>query len=340
MFRKQTLFILGAGASAEVDLPIGDELARRISAMLDVHAGGVHNNVGETLLAELYNSHPLANRAYHRAAVAISDGVRLTRSIDDFLDRHSHDPLIQLVGKTAIVKSILDAEGKSAFALHPRSRATLDRLEKTWYVKFFRMLGTDLKVPDVRQIFDKVAFVVFNYDRCLEYFLFNALQQAYGTDANEAAAIISDLHLIHPYGVVADLQTAGGGVPYGYSSELNHGLFSKNIKIYTEQLAAGELLKDIHDEMLRAEQIIFLGFGFHEMNLILLSPDKKLPNIPVFGTLTNASDHNRDAIHTRLSTLFKPAPPRITPWSPIVLDNKVTCRFARQLRRVHYGSMM
>ena len=325
MFRKQTLFILGAGASAEVDLPVGDELARRISAMLDVHAGGTHNNVGETLLAELYNRHPLPNKGYHRAAVAISDGVRLTRSIDDFLDRHSHDPLIQLVGRTAIVKSILDAESKSAFSLHPRSRATLDMIEKTWYVKFFRMLGTDLKAQDVRQIFDKVAFVVFNYDRCLEYFLFNALQQVYGTSANEAASIISDLHLIHPYGVVAELQTAGGGVPFGYNGELNYGLFSKNINIYTEQLTNGEMLQDIHGEMLRAEQIIFLGFGFHEMNLVLLSPKTKLQNIPVFGTLTRASAHNREAIHTRLTQLFKPVPPRITPWSHIVLDNDVTC---------------
>jgi hypothetical protein len=27
----------------------------------------------------------------------------------------------------------------------------------------------------VREIFDNVAFIVFNYDRCIEHFLFHAL---------------------------------------------------------------------------------------------------------------------------------------------------------------------
>jgi len=325
MLRKKTLFILGAGASKEVGLPTGQELAKTISRMLDVHAGGIPNEIGEALLAQLYDGRPVPSRAYHPAAVAISDGVRLTKSIDDFLDRHSDNELIQIVGRAAIVKSILDAESKSVLALHPRSSATVDKLEMTWYVKFFRMLGADLTVSNVHQIFDNVAFIVFNYDRCLEYFLFNALQQVYCISLNEAAGILSDLHVIHPYGLVAELKMSGGGVPFGYNGDLNYLSFSKSVKIYTEQLSAGDVLQDIHHEMLRAEQIVFLGFGFHEQNLVLLSPAQTLPSIPVFGTATSVSDSNRDVIHDRLAKLFKPPAPRIKPYSPIVLDNTVTC---------------
>jgi hypothetical protein len=325
MLTKKTLFVIGAGASKEVGLPTGQELAKTISRMLDVHTGGVHNDKGEALLSQLYDKRPLPSGDYHRAAVAISDGVRLTRSIDDYLDRHASNELIQVVGKTAIVKSILEAEAESVLALHPRSSATLDKLDGTWFMRFFRVLGTDRKVEKVRDVFVNVSFIVFNYDRCLEYFLFNALQQVYGISANEAASIVEDIHIIHPYGIVAPPPLRDGRVPFGYTGDLDYVGFSSGVRIYTEQLAAGEPIDSVHGEMIAAKQIVFLGFGFHETNLALLSPPSLLSSMPVFGTATNMSDNNREVIHNRLARMFKPAPPRIKPYSPIVLDNKVTC---------------
>jgi hypothetical protein len=107
MFKRKTLFILGAGASAEVDLPVGTQLAKIIASMLDVRRGGPENMTGEMLLGQLYDRYPLPKNGYHRAAMLISDGVRLASSIDDFLDRHTGNEEVQRVGKAAIVKSIL-----------------------------------------------------------------------------------------------------------------------------------------------------------------------------------------------------------------------------------------
>jgi hypothetical protein len=107
MFKCKTLFILGAGASAEVDLPVGTQLAKIIASMLDVRRGGPENMTGEMLLGQLYDRYPLPKNGYHRAAMLISDGVRLASSIDDFLDRHTGNEEVQRVGKAAIVKSIL-----------------------------------------------------------------------------------------------------------------------------------------------------------------------------------------------------------------------------------------
>jgi hypothetical protein len=45
-----------------------------------------------------------------------------------------------------------------------------------------------------------VSFIVFNYDRCLEQFLFHALQKLYGLESQEAFAMLTDLRIIHPYG--------------------------------------------------------------------------------------------------------------------------------------------
>jgi hypothetical protein len=47
---------------------------------------------------------------YRKAAQRIREGIVLADSIDDFLDQNSHDRFINLYGKAAIVKSILEAE--------------------------------------------------------------------------------------------------------------------------------------------------------------------------------------------------------------------------------------
>jgi hypothetical protein len=40
MFKRRTLFVLGAGASAEVDFPLGSQLAKAIGNKLDIRFEG------------------------------------------------------------------------------------------------------------------------------------------------------------------------------------------------------------------------------------------------------------------------------------------------------------
>jgi hypothetical protein len=40
MFNRRTLFIIGAGASKEINLPTGIELATKIAQMLDIREEG------------------------------------------------------------------------------------------------------------------------------------------------------------------------------------------------------------------------------------------------------------------------------------------------------------
>src|SRR5271169_6402519 len=133
MFKKRTLFVLGAGASAELKLPIGGELAKKIASLLTVDPQSPQNPDGERLLGQLYDRYPLPHNGYHRAAQAISEGVAFANSIDDFLDRHSADENIQRVGKAAIVRAILTAERESRLFRTLRSRSTLAEIDSTWY---------------------------------------------------------------------------------------------------------------------------------------------------------------------------------------------------------------
>jgi hypothetical protein len=168
------------------------------------------------------------------------------------------------------------------------------------------MLGARVNVSNARQIFDNVAFVIFNYDRCLEHFLVNALQLVYGMGQNEAAATLLDCHIIHPYGVIADLPFEGTGIPFGADDKYEYDCFppSDGVKIFTEQIAAGEMLQQLHAELIQAEQIVFLGFGYLDENITLLRPAKKMNLKPVFGTAAGMSESSIDAIKYKLAQFF------------------------------------
>jgi hypothetical protein len=313
MFKRKTLFILGAGASAEVGLPVGTKLAKSIASLLNVPNRLERDNPGQRLLAQLYDKYPISHDGYGRAAQSICRGVELTNSIDDYLDRHTEDELIKRVGKAAIVKAIIDAE-RECDLNHGRMQT---KIENTWFVKFFRMLGAEVNVSNVRQIFDSVAFIIFNYDRCLEFFLRNGLQLVYGISDADAASIVADCHIYHPYGVVADLPMPEAGivgVPFGGgpSSGHDYATLSAAIKIFTEQMAAAELLSQIHDEMFRAEQIVFLGFGYHDPNMTILTPAKKLPQKVIFGTAKDMSEISIDRIRKQISGMFSGCFPELT----------------------------
>ena len=329
MFRRKTLFILGAGASQEAGLPIGTKLAECISELLEGNSlGGPPDprHPGHQLLSLLYDKFSLPDNGYDRAAQLISRGVRFAKSIDDFLDGHSDKEPVQRVGKAAIVRSILDAESQSLFRRYPfDSRDMSNELDKTWYMKFFRILASDIKAQNVREIFDNIAFIIFNYDRCLEYFLENALQLRYNISREEAQSIIDNLNIIHPYGLVADLPRRAHGIPFGATGTVDYVGLSDNVKTYTEQQTAGDVLNAIAEAMFKAEQIAFLGFGYHEQNLDLLTPPKELRTKPVYGTAKDWSDNDRDEIQGRLERMFQTPPPKLIPKSAVVIDTKVTC---------------
>src|SRR5205814_1111454 len=130
----------------------------------------------------LRRAHPNDFNACLQAAVRIREGLTLSSSIDDFLDIHNANPHIKAVGKAAIVTAVLDAEKHSGLRTDPtkiHSKINFPAIENTWFVKFMRMLGRGVPPANVRSIFDDIAFIVFNYDRCIEQFLTKALQHLY-----------------------------------------------------------------------------------------------------------------------------------------------------------------
>jgi hypothetical protein len=183
MFKRQTLFVLGAGSSVEVGLPTGKDMAMAIGKKMDIRFEGFTQPTGEgdfQLFAQLTNSLRDHANEFQQAAWVIRDGIRFSQSIDDFLDQHRGNAYVNFYGKAAIAKTILEAEQKSKLYFNRfegQEMFDVSAIANTWFVKFMHMLGRGVPKENVREILDNVAFIVFNYDRCMEFFLTNALSR-------------------------------------------------------------------------------------------------------------------------------------------------------------------
>ena len=204
----------------------------------------------------------------------------------------------------------------------------LAALEGTWFIKFVRMLGRGIPLEKVETIFDDVAFIVFNYDRCIEHFLYVAIQQLYAIDHNKTAKVLSKLCIIHPYGVVAELPfKASDGVAFGglgENYEAPYLTLSNRIRTYTEQIEDPAELNAIREQVSAAKKIVFLGFAFHDQNLKLLQPEKEMRGKPIFGTAVGMSNSDISVVGAQLLIFFDEVG-RHTMSNKMLLENTHKC---------------
>jgi hypothetical protein len=149
MFRRRTLFIVGAGASIEAGLPVGARLAEGIGDMLRVKRHEITSEVlnfnDREIFKQLERVHGKSIQTYVQAARKIHEGVLLSNSIDDFLNIHSKDEAVTTLGKAAIVRAILAAEHHSKLFVDPSNlynKRDFASVADTWFVKFMRVLGS------------------------------------------------------------------------------------------------------------------------------------------------------------------------------------------------------
>jgi hypothetical protein len=306
MFKRQTLFVLGAGSSAEVGLPVGTQLAETIGKKVDIRYDGTkHTGQGDL---DLYDNltrggaftgqHALE---FQSAGWRIRDGIRLAQSIDDFLDLHRSDKFMTTYGKAAIVKAILEAERNSKlfynrFGGAERNAFDPALIADTWFVKFMHRLGRGIPKESASTLLNRVSFINFNYDRCLEYFLTHAIRALYNLRYDELPAILASLRLVHPYGAI------GGDVEFG--GRVDYSAEAQRIKTYTEQIEDASIVEQIREEVVRAECIVFLGFAYHSQNLSILNPRRKMDYKPVYGTAYKMSKADVEVVVNQIANFF------------------------------------
>ena len=272
MFRSKTVFVVGAGASKEFGLPIGSELATQIGSHLKLEVDRFGNFLGGEY--ELYEAcQRAANRdqkevrEYLRACKAISDALPTAVSIDTYLEVHEGDKEIEVCGKLGIVHSILRAERAS----HLRAQAEDDSAPplftngpvlQSWLALFVKMVQVGITKHNVERALENVTFVIFNYDRCVEHYLFHWFQLFYRIDASVAAQILSRARFYHPYGVAGDLpwqSRSGDGVPFGANLGADRLLnVATRIRTYSEQVEDRATQDHIHNAIADASRLVLV----------------------------------------------------------------------------------
>lgn len=156
---------------------------------------------------------------------------------------------------------------------------------------------------------ESVALIIFNYDRCVEHFLYHSLRNVYGMIGDKAADLVQSIEIYHPYGTVGNLPWQTGDSPVAFGEELYSQKLlnvSKEIKTFTEGTdpESSEIIA-IKKLMLESKMILFLGFKFHRMNLELLEQENpshvKLTARKCYATAKGISDSDCELIKVELA---------------------------------------
>lgn len=255
MINDETVLILGAGASTPYGFPSGPALVNDICSNLRTESTPAFQLMlalgeKEDRIREFY-------KCLHDSSVD---------SIDAFLE---HRPEFLEIGKSAIAQVLLPLENLSML-MRKESEIGDDNLKRLfkqrWYQHLFKKMNSTFEEFGK----NKVSFVTFNYDRSLETFLITALSNLYGKTEEECAQKINEIPFIHIHGKLGHLPwQAKESIRYGGEGTTPQSiqLANKLLRIIHEEIDDGSHLEKAVSLLQAAKNIVFLGFGFHELNI-------------------------------------------------------------------------
>jgi hypothetical protein len=271
MFKKNTVIVLGAAVSHEVGLPLGWGLKNRILEILPDQQSGNEYVRQALFMQQNVNVNAPACREIRRALPKAA-------SIDNLIEHRGDDPAFTHCSKVGIIAAIV--EGERASDLYRPEGATLGTIsaEQTSYADLFRIMVGSASRAKLPQALRRVKFINFNYDRCLEHYLFDWLIGYSGLNPVEAAHLVSnELKVVRPYGSIGRLpiglpQAASTDVAFGADlRELDLNGLAENILTFSEERGS-DVDVAVKQMMTEADQLIVLGCAFHPQNIALLEP--------------------------------------------------------------------
>ncbi len=297
MIKKNTLLILGAGASVNFGFPLGLALLWKIIDFLNENTKEFyalcHKGFDETYIKKF------------RKALSCED-----TSIDSFLEYNKE---FLVIGKVSIALALLPCEITENLFVNAKDR------ERNWYQLLFGRLSRDCPFDKFQD--NKLRIITFNYDRSLEQFLYERIQSKYNSESEaDCIAKVKSIPIIHVHGRL-------GCLPWQEPENENEQIIEydsyktyKSVVAYPatpEQLSASILkpeypiidtyahkaaessksIKIIHHEVQSYEEkvydlikennaIHFLGFGYHPENMtrLKLKDYYQSPEAPICGT--------------------------------------------------------
>lgn len=328
MFKTETVFVIGAGASCELNFPSGVGLKSEIASYLNIRTDSGRRSGGDDELVDAFSSldHLGHLSDWFQCSRRVSAGMAISPSIDNYLHTHAGNEMFARCGKIAIVRKILEAERRSPLWGKRGGKVELgDKLiQDSWLPRFGWQLVVDVAKQDASKIFEKLHFIIFNYDRCVETFLYHALQAYYDLSAEKVAHILNGVNFYHPYGTVGRLPWqvgSGSEAEFGFQPDARELLeLSRGIRTFTESVEKDEHLSAARAAYLSTRQVLFLGFSFGEQNMRWLKTrvsDSESHARRVYGTSFGVSDDDQNVFKSRIGQSW----PSTTPGSEIRLHD-------------------
>jgi len=307
------VIVVGAGASQEVGLPTGAELKQEIATRLHFKQGLEPS--GDSTIGSILGRKQDIYR-YFQACQVIRAALPQATSIDSFIDARQGESEIELCGKLAIVKSILAAERRSRLFKNAGARVDFERVKDTWLNAFWQKLSENCQATGLKERFSSIVLIIFNYDRCVEHFLFHSILNYYNLSVLEAASLVDTIKVFHPYGKVGALNWTKSvpGVPFGAEPSTNDlETLAGQIKTYSEGTDPKvSEVQTIRAHVIQAGTLIFLGFAYHPQNLRLLRRPasgtrtiERGRTVRCYGTGYKISPFDHEAITANLQKLSR-----------------------------------
>lgn len=352
MFRSDTTFVIGAGASAEFNLPVGAKLAENIR-----ENARIRNDKFQAYLADAELQYAIRRcwpefnlNDLHVAMRRIWEAIDTSVSIDAFIHRNRTDENVILMGKALIAWNIAQAEAQSLMqpiVLDGKSESMdRTRISDTWIGKFMRILFDGVSNP--QELVGQVKIICFNYDRCIEYYLREAISVAYKITKKQSWDIVSRMNIIHPYGSLGeipldDIDTASNFLPFAMKVDARFPLraVAERIITYTEQLRDRVLIAGIHSAIADSKNLVFLGFGFNNQNMDLLrirTDEKSFSNRKnIYVSGYGFDEKVNSTLKRRIANLFISAEGDYFNKS-IYIENGKTCKEIMQIHDINLSS--
>lgn len=240
-------FILGAGASKPYGFPVASELRNLILGRTD----------GD------FSSWSFAERPRYGKQVFsrwLKDNLPTAMLHGAFLEKFQHT--FDQSEVYSIDRFVFNYPEYASVAQHYTALILLEceRLKKpasNWY----RKLWNEVIIPRASKAASPLEFITFNYDRSWASYLDNAARSYYPKQ-EEALYARNMARISHVYGSLGPLSGEGNVVCYGETDSANKA--GSQIKLISPR---AESRAWIAEKLEDYDRLVFLGFGFDELNM-------------------------------------------------------------------------
>lgn len=250
----KTVFILGAGASAPYGFPSGEKL---VALILQELATIISNSQREkSLVGRLLAKEDMMDLSLINS---FKDCLFLSQaySIDAFLSRRME---FREIGKLLIAAILLEHEKQcwdNFYLFRPQ------KPEEHWYRYFFNEIKDQLEYD--------FSIYTFNYERSLEYFLVQTFRNYFKLTDEEIWGKLTRMNITHLHGSLGRIETLNDLKNFDFGkiskiTEYSHlETLSERIEVIYE--VAESKFDELRKDLTRAENIVFIGFGFDRINM-------------------------------------------------------------------------